>query len=399
MTRSLKYGLTRSLERYAVNPVMRTAVAFNLETSAFALVATTGRRTGRRRVTPVGNGLEGDVFWLVAEHGLRCDYVKNLVAHPQIEVKAGGRWRRGTATIVPGDDAAARRRRLDKSNGLVGRLDGRIFAATASDPLTIRVDLESAPVPERQRPDGLHVRAAAFLPARVSYLDQVISQVGVEPAGSRALVVGSGRGLLARVLERRGFAVTAVDPDPAAVRLAEKASGGWSGHHEVGNAVVLPLGDGAVDVAYCQDTFETTDDLDGVLREAARVLRRGGVLLYDTVNRTALSRLIYLGALQSWRWTRIVPKDCYAPDRLRPPAELAATMSAYGLHNRDVSALLPASPTRLLRAVRRARRGDIDDAELARLAGMHVVAGSEHAEAKVTYLGFAIKNGTADTAQ
>jgi 2-polyprenyl-6-hydroxyphenyl methylase / 3-demethylubiquinone-9 3-methyltransferase len=397
MARSLKYGLTRSLERYAVNPVMRTAVAFNLAPAAFALVATTGRRTGRRRVTPVGNGLEGDVFWLVAEHGLRCDYVKNLLAHPQIEVRAGGRWRRGTAAVMPGDDAAARRRRLDKANGLVGRLDGRIFAATASDPLTIRVDLEAALIPERQPADGLHVRAAAFLPARVSYLDQVISRVGVEPAGGRALVVGSGRGLLARDLARRGFAVTALDPDPAAVRLAEEASGGWSGHHEIGDAVVLPLGDGAFDVAYYQDTFETTDDLDGVLREAARVLRRGGVLLYDTVNRTALSRLIYLGALQSWRWTRIVPRNCYAPDRLRPPAELAATMSAFGLHNRDVSALLPASPIRLLRSVRRARRGDIDDAELARLAGMHVVPGSEHA--RVTYLGFAIKTGNATTAQ
>jgi deazaflavin-dependent oxidoreductase (nitroreductase family) len=142
MARSLKLRLTRPLERYVINPVMRTALRINVAPSAFALVATTGRRTGRRRVTPVGNGLEGDVFWLVAEHGLHCEYVKNLVAHPQIEVKAGGQWRRGTAAIVPGDDAVARRRRLDKANGLLGRLDGRIFRATATDPLTIRVDLE-----------------------------------------------------------------------------------------------------------------------------------------------------------------------------------------------------------------------------------------------------------------
>jgi deazaflavin-dependent oxidoreductase (nitroreductase family) len=141
MTRSVKHRLTRPLERYVINPVMRAALAANVAPSAFALVATTGRRTGRRRLTPVGNGLEGDVFWLVAEHGLGCDYVKNLVAHPQIEVKVGRHWRRGTATIVPDDDAAARRRRLDSANGLFGRFDGRIFKATATDPLTIRVDL------------------------------------------------------------------------------------------------------------------------------------------------------------------------------------------------------------------------------------------------------------------
>jgi F420H(2)-dependent quinone reductase len=70
-----------------------------------------------------------------------ADYVKNLAANPQIEVKARGQWRRGIATL-PGDDAAARRRRLDKANGLLGRLDGQIFRATATDPLTIRVDLK-----------------------------------------------------------------------------------------------------------------------------------------------------------------------------------------------------------------------------------------------------------------
>jgi deazaflavin-dependent oxidoreductase (nitroreductase family) len=150
MARSLKHRLTRPLERYVINPVMRTACRTNVAPSAFALVATTGRRTGRHRVTPVGNGLEADVFWLVAEHGQQCDYVKNLVANPQVEVKARRQWRRGSARIVPGDDAAARRRRLDKANGLLGRLDGWIFRATATDPLTIRVDLE----PTSLRPGG-----------------------------------------------------------------------------------------------------------------------------------------------------------------------------------------------------------------------------------------------------
>jgi 2-polyprenyl-6-hydroxyphenyl methylase / 3-demethylubiquinone-9 3-methyltransferase len=73
------------------------------------------------------------------------------------------------------------------------------------------------------------------------------------------------------------------------------------------------------------------DDRDDLVREAARVLRPRGVLLYDTVNRTALSKLIYLAALQSWRWTRIMPRGRYAPDRLRPPDELATAMSNHGL--------------------------------------------------------------------
>jgi hypothetical protein len=50
---------------------------------------------------------------------------------------------------------------------------------------------------------------------------------------------------------------------------------------------------------------------------------------------------------------------------------------------------LPANPLRLLRAILRARRGSISDAELARLAGMHLAPPGKHAE--VTYLGFGLK--------
>ena len=237
-------------------------------------------------------------------------------------------------------------------------------------------------------PDGFHIRAAAFLPAHVEYVQRVLERLGIDPSGSRALVAGSGRGLLARELARVGFVVSALDPAADAVRRAEEDGlrDGLPVDHQVGDAERLPYGDGVFDVAYYQDTLETVDDLGRVLSEAARVLRAGGAFLYDTVNRSALSRRIYLGALQSWRWTRIMPRDRYAWERLRPPDDLAASMSKYGLRSQDVSALMPASPLRLIRAMLQARRGRVDDAELAGLAGMHVVPGRRP---DVTYLGFA----------
>ena len=89
----------------------------------------------------VVNGLDGDVFWLVAEHGTGCDYVKNLIAEPNTRVKVGRRWYRGTASLVSDDDALARRRRIDDDNGIIGRADGVIFRASASIPVTVRIDL------------------------------------------------------------------------------------------------------------------------------------------------------------------------------------------------------------------------------------------------------------------
>ena len=43
MARSLKHRFSRRLERYVINPFVRTALAINVAPSAFALVATTGR--------------------------------------------------------------------------------------------------------------------------------------------------------------------------------------------------------------------------------------------------------------------------------------------------------------------------------------------------------------------
>jgi 2-polyprenyl-6-hydroxyphenyl methylase / 3-demethylubiquinone-9 3-methyltransferase len=243
-----------------------------------------------------------------------------------------------------------------------------------------------------ERPDGFHIRAASFQPVRSAYVRQVlVERLGLDPHGRRALVVGSGRGLLARELARLGFAVTGLDPAASAVRLArdETAREGLSVDHEVGDPHHLAYPDQAFDVAYYADTLEITPDLDRVVAEAARVLRHQGVFVYDTVNRTALSRLIYLGALQSWPGTRVMPRHRYAWDRLRPPAELAATLGRHGLRNQDVRGFLPASPQRLVRATLRARRGGIGDPELADLAGMHLAP--EGKRPPVTYLGFAVK--------
>ena len=64
-------------EKHLANPPLRALLRLGLHPRAFALIETTGRRTGRRRLTPVGNGLDGDVFWLIAARGHQSSYVAN----------------------------------------------------------------------------------------------------------------------------------------------------------------------------------------------------------------------------------------------------------------------------------------------------------------------------------
>jgi deazaflavin-dependent oxidoreductase (nitroreductase family) len=139
MTR--RQEISAFVERKLLNPIVRRLLLLGIAPRAFALLETVGRRSGRPRLTPVGNGMEDHVFWLVAEHGTRTHYVRNLLANPRVRIKVGRRWRQGSATLVPGEDGRRRRRQLDRANGIIGWLDGLAFRAAATDPCTIRIDL------------------------------------------------------------------------------------------------------------------------------------------------------------------------------------------------------------------------------------------------------------------
>jgi deazaflavin-dependent oxidoreductase (nitroreductase family) len=133
--RSRKYRLMTTLERVN-NRLTRFALRRGFAPRAFALLETTGRRSGRPRQTPVGNGSDGETFWLVAAHGTQADYVRNIQAQPRVRVKTAGRWRTGTATLLPDDDTDARSRTLPH------RWDAALGRWMASEPLTIRIDLD-----------------------------------------------------------------------------------------------------------------------------------------------------------------------------------------------------------------------------------------------------------------
>ena len=86
-----------------IDRASRAAVRIGLGRRSTALIETIGRRSGAPRVTPITNGLDGDVFWIVTEHGHKANYVRNIEADPRVRVNVGSRWRTGVAQIVDED--------------------------------------------------------------------------------------------------------------------------------------------------------------------------------------------------------------------------------------------------------------------------------------------------------
>jgi deazaflavin-dependent oxidoreductase (nitroreductase family) len=124
---ALKRTVVHNAQRYVVNPIGRRMPVTMLET--------TGRKTGQPRRTVVGGRVVNNQFWMVSEHGEHSHYVLNIKADPRVRVRLNGRWRNGTAYLLPDDDAVARLANLPTVNSAMVR-------AMGTDLLTVRIDLD-----------------------------------------------------------------------------------------------------------------------------------------------------------------------------------------------------------------------------------------------------------------
>jgi deazaflavin-dependent oxidoreductase (nitroreductase family) len=114
----MKHRIVHTLQKYLLNPPIKLALAMGLLLPGYALLETKGRKTGKARRTPVGDGQIGNQFWLVAEHGMKAGYVRNVERDPRVRLKLREglryRWRTGTAYLLPEDDPRERQRWLAK---------------------------------------------------------------------------------------------------------------------------------------------------------------------------------------------------------------------------------------------------------------------------------------------
>ncbi len=140
----MKHRIVHPLQKYVFNPPIKLLTALGLM-PGHALLETIGRTTGKPRRTPVGLGLDGKTFWIVAEHGRKAGYVRNLARNPRVRVRFRQgllpRWRTGTAHVLPDDDTRERQRKLANGHPLAA-MNAATVRGMGTELLTVRIDLD-----------------------------------------------------------------------------------------------------------------------------------------------------------------------------------------------------------------------------------------------------------------
>ena len=142
----MNHRVIHTVQKYLLNPPIKVLLALGVAPPGYALLETIGRKSGKPRRTPVGNGRVGNEFWIVAEHGRLAGYVRNIESNPRVRVKLRHglrmQWHSGTAHLLPEDDPRERQRWLaEKVRGSSSNAAAVRFFGTQL--LPVRIDLDA----------------------------------------------------------------------------------------------------------------------------------------------------------------------------------------------------------------------------------------------------------------
>ena len=175
-----------------------------------------------------------------------------------------------------------------------------------------------------------------LVPGRLKWFDQHIDW-----SGKSVLDLGCAGGFMAEALTLKGAKVTGIDPAADAIDAAKARARniGQDITYDVGVGEALPYGDASFDAVVCVDVLEHVQDLSKVIDELARVLKPGGMFLYDTINRNPLARLATITIAEDV--LGLLPKGTHDPAMFIKPAELAAELSRAGFELGPMKGLAP----------------------------------------------------------
>jgi len=148
--------------------------------------------------------------------------------------------------------------------------------------------------------------------------------------GIKVLDVGCGGGLACEFLAKLGANVSGIDLSINSIKAAQEhaKSSNLEINYQCGVAENLPYNENTFDIVLCFDVLEHVADLKIVISEIYRVLKKDGIFLFDTVNRTFKSKLIMIWLLEDV--LKQLPKGLHDWNKFIKPQELICFLERAG---------------------------------------------------------------------
>ena len=225
---------------------------------------------------------------------------------------------------------------------------------------------------------------------RVKYFQKILNtNYNYEFKNHSLLDIGCGGGFLTEEFTEAGFKVTGIDPSLESIKAARKHSkiNNLSINYFHGYGEKLPFKPHSFSIVSCCDVFEHVTNLNKVIEEISRVLLPGGILLFDSINRTLKSKII-IKATQEWKSTSFMEPNVHVWNMFIKPKELIGIFSN---HNLNIIELKGMSPNFNIIShyinLRKCKKGEITFKQLGEKLNFRItgnISGS--------YIGFAVKS-------
>lgn len=172
------------------------------------------------------------------------------------------------------------------------------------------------------------------------YVREIFAREGIR-RDAKVLDVGCGAGLISNILAEDGYEMHGVDQSPTSVAVAHRhAPVNGNCRYVAGDAFALPYEDESFDSVMLLDFLEHVERPDLAIKEAARVLKPGGLMLFYTFNRTFIAGLLAVKAVE------FIAKDCPKNFHLLrmfiKPHELKTFQANAGVETKEFRGLRPA---------------------------------------------------------
>jgi 2-polyprenyl-6-hydroxyphenyl methylase/3-demethylubiquinone-9 3-methyltransferase len=133
--------------------------------------------------------------------------------------------------------------------------------------------------------------------------------------------------------------------------------------------------------------LEHVHDLPKVISEISRVLKNGGLFIYDTFNRTYFSKISTIKILQEWKRWAIMPPNLHIWEMFIKPLEMRTLLEENHLEWKEYIGIKPdISHLKMLRYLHKRASGKLTYEEFGKKFRM-----IESNSTRIMYMGYAVK--------